>query len=216
MRTKSPAIHAAVLEKKPISPASVSKKRLAIHEAGHAVMAWICGIEIQEASIRPLDHIPKSVGYCRVENIDWDESKSNWVDEDEATGDMLQCLAGAVAEHIRFGGTRFSAALGALGSEHSDYAHIEKGLRAMEWLKPDEKHITYKIENQLWLECRRRLLKHWAAVEAVASRLEDGDPVAGDEIVEICEDCQALANLKAVDAARVNYGCESILRNARK
>jgi len=69
------------------------RKALAYHEAGHAVIGYAMGLEIEQVTIIPGEG---SLGRCRYQG--WDEAEA--VDLDTA---LIVILAGAVAEEIAVG-----------------------------------------------------------------------------------------------------------------
>jgi ATP-dependent Zn protease len=148
----------------------------AYHEAGHAVMAQLCGQQVTEVEIVGDDELSGSVRSLRFA----DERLSR-IDSELPTAPverrLLCTLAGMVAESVAGGGDHWDE-----GSEDLDAA-----VRlAMQVVVDCERVVPF-------LELAREhvedlLLQHWPAVETLAGRLIDRRRLNGEDVRRLLTD----------------------------
>lgn len=160
----------AVLELEARSDAAAEERATAYHEAGHAVVAALCGERLTAIEIRGDDEHWGSVRALRFESAPRAE-----VDPRVPTAHLerriLCALAGMVAESIATGRAGWDER-----SEDLDVA-VRLAIR----VEGDcERVLSYLETARDHLE--DLLCRHWAAVEAVALELMARREVPGDEL----------------------------------
>lgn len=139
---------------------SISIKRTAYHEAGHAVMASILRLRCKEISIIPdEDYLGRFIRGA-VRNID-PECESNQKTRSELERLTMQVLAGNVAEHL-LTGRKCRVGSG------DDY---HKAVNYLSYVASDEE-IPHYLE-ALWYRTKAKLsVDHqWLAVQRLAEEL---------------------------------------------
>jgi hypothetical protein len=135
---------------------------LAYHEAGHAVVGYAIGFQIERVSIVPNE---ASLGYCLYQ--DWDE--------EEAAADLntslMLALAGAVAEEIVMGAP--SRAADERRALVLALSRGDSGARAAERVVEVRQHLA------------RLLAAHWPVVKALAAALRKQRELDGAAAVAI-------------------------------
>ena len=181
----------------------------AYHEAGHAVVGLVRGLDVYHLTIIPDPHAPvPSAGDidCRHnpqaialadgygEGVDDIDGAFNWIE-----GRALSLLAGATAQQMFTGEWQMDTAqddmnnlvrwveLSYLPPEPTD----EEPLYAppFVWVEDDDGLVTNLVD-QAWDrwgdECREILTANWAWVEAIAQAAFDGDGnLTGDEMLAL-------------------------------
>jgi ATP-dependent Zn protease len=154
-----------------MSTTSREGKRLtAFHEAGHAVMAELCGQHITRVEIEGDSEHSGSVQSLRFEP---DPSEVLSAEEEAASVEArLKCvLAGTVAENMVSGVDQWDE-----GSED-----LEMAVRLAMRLVDDCEDVLPLLED-VRDELRRELGEHWAAVEALAAELLARTSLDGAEV----------------------------------
>lgn len=136
-------------------------QRLAYHEAGHAVAAYLVHRRFTEVSIIS-DPDKNTLGHCSTA---WVPTFAPDVDSSPKTRNQVEAriitsLGGPVAENLLTGRT--------VSLERS--SDIHDALNLSGYVCGDEKEESAYV-NWLW-ECTRLLLgRHWAAIQALAQEL---------------------------------------------
>jgi ATP-dependent Zn protease len=135
---------------------------VALHEAGHAVIARVVGLAGSKATIAPRGNIMGTA----------------WWKNDDGVKSVLAILAGRAATEVILGHATDE------GCEGDDET-------VMKLLTTDNGHIlreewyARKIRDDLLRECRKLIRQHRGAIEAVAHELLDRETLSGWEIDEI-------------------------------
>lgn len=138
------------------------RKALAYHEAGHAVVGYALGLEIEQVTIVPSHG---SLGRCRYQG--WDEEEAA---EDIETA-LLVLLAGAGAEEIAMQAPSRSADL----SKARDLALAQGRSEA----EADEQMDRVRSRVTGFLK------HHWPVVKALAAVLRDQRELDGTEAIAV-------------------------------
>lgn len=150
----------------------------AYHEAGHALMAFVAGAEIQTVTIEP----NRDDGPARYADIRMRWPTERFSDRELRTKVVLVALAGPVAESIYQGEPLHP---GFVPEWSSDW---QVAWDAASDLLPDPKDRLAFLEQS----CRElhRLLgrdDHWAALAAVVDALLAHETLEGEQVSEILE-----------------------------
>jgi hypothetical protein len=148
------------------------RRATAYHEAGHAVIAVLCGIGVQHVTIKPSGtlwgHVQRSGGWSRIEVGD--------VTREECVRYGMFYLAGSIAE-VRFAGWRTNWRVPGDYENMSRMAFkfcgtIEGAAELIAYLEAGVRRIieTTAIQNQ---------------IERVAAALLDRETLTGDELQQI-------------------------------
>jgi hypothetical protein len=138
------------------------RKRVAHHEAGHAVIGRVVGIPVKLATIKPKDI--SSHGFVMAGKRDDDFKTFSPVD-------VIYSFAGVIAEE-KYSGVK---SLGAGGDIDFIRYHLHR--------LPKAKRKTIRAE--LKAKTVELVDKHWKAIEDTAAFLIGGGTLAGDQIDEI-------------------------------
>jgi hypothetical protein len=138
------------------------RKALAYHEAGHAVVGYVLGLEIEQVTINPSE---SSLGQCRYRGWDDDDAGA------DLDTQLLFILAGAVAEEI---------AMGAMSRSADERRAL--GLALMREGSEDE--AARRAANVRWLTTRF-LARHWPVVKALAIALRKHRDLDGPQATGI-------------------------------
>jgi len=143
-----------------------SDRRVAYHEAGHAVVVWALGRGINQicitGQIGHRGHTCADPFETPPEGMDDPAKQQRWVRERAIT----YSIAGAVAEEIKFGDYNEEPA-----------RHDEGDLPYGGPLRADERE-------HVWAEATRYLRDHWPAVEALVPALVSPPMTLHGELVE--------------------------------
>jgi Peptidase family M41 len=140
------------------------RKALAYHEAGHAVVGYVLGLEIEQVTINPSE---TSLGQCRYRG--WDDEEAG-ADLDTQ---LLFILAGAVAEEIAMGAASRSA--------------DERKALGLARLRDDsEEEAARRAAGVRWLTARF-LERHWPVVKALAMALRKHRDLDGPQATGIID-----------------------------
>lgn len=155
---------------------------IAYHEAGHAVLAWTFGLEIERISTVSTDTSRGKTTICSWEGV----TGYHWFDAEGALlrAHGLTLLAGEVAVEILSG-------VPIDWDEHADYEGSDIDLykdHCDEYGWPDRTEGRMDFWDLLprhATEVRRHLEERWPAVEAVANALLDPVEITGEEAVRM-------------------------------
>jgi Peptidase family M41 len=134
------------------------RKALAYHEAGHAVIGYALGLEIEQITIIPNE---TSLGQCRYR--DWETSGP----ADDLDSHLRLILAGAVAEEIAMGAP----------SRGSD----ERRALDLALLRSDSEAEAAERVDAARSRIARFLEEHWPVVKALAVALRRDRELDGPE-----------------------------------
>jgi len=162
------------------SEESREAERRAYHEAGHAVVYYLYGIQVFRVSIEahPYNDELEAAGIVEHEGMqgfDVDRFDEDWEVRNRVEGLIAGCYGGPVAADLKgMGGTDNTA----------DSFHAMR--RALDARKDDP--IAADALLRKCLDNVRQLLrapKHWAAVEALAHRLLEVSTLTGEEAGQV-------------------------------
>jgi ATP-dependent Zn protease len=153
-----------------MSIATQGKRLTAFHEAGHAVMAELCGQHITKVEIEGDSEHSGSVQSLRFEP---DPAEVLSAEEEAASVEArLKCvLAGTVAENMVSGDDRWNES-----SEDLDLA-VRLAMRLV-----DDCEDVLPLLEDVREELRRELGENWRAVEALADELLARTSLDGAEV----------------------------------
>jgi hypothetical protein len=138
------------------------RKALAYHEAGHAVLGYAMGLEIEQITIIPREG---SLGRCRYQ--DWDDEEA----ADDLDAALIVILAGAVAEEIAMGAPSRGA-----DEPRALALALSQGI--------GEAAAARRIaETRLLVRCF--LESHWLVIKALAAALRKDRVLDGPQAVAI-------------------------------
>ena len=149
-------------------------RSVAYHEAGHAVVAWVFGLDIERVSIGSSEEY---LGIMRGGSFDED-------DYNVLEAHALTTLAGEVAVEILTGASvDWGQWWGSSGSDIDSYTGIAHrlGWFAMDGDVMDLNPVIKKRAAQT----RSLIQERWAAVESVAAALLKEDEVSGEDAIRI-------------------------------
>ena len=131
---------------------------VALHEAGHAVIARVVGLAGNKATIVARGNIMGTA----------------WWKQDDGVKSVLAILAGRAATEVILG---YATDEGCEGDD-------EKVMKLLttDWREP---WYARKVRDDLLRECRKLIRKHRGAIEAVAHELLDRETLSGWEIDQI-------------------------------
>lgn len=156
--------------------------RMAIHEAGHAIVALSFRRKIVEVWAE------KDIGLCQTHPVEWEGSIAL------ARTEVSIAVAGNIAEGLHFGNT-YSTGLhvGQIAIAHL-FAHPEsdeaRAAKVAQWLAKaqtsDQINAVAEIR-RAETTARRILRRHWCQVLALARsiRQRKGRPLAGQELSKL-------------------------------
>lgn len=133
-------------------------RRIALHEAGHAVMAYVCGAQVQCVRLVQRRH-----------GSGFQHGGTRWRLESRDPAEHLRCvvrikLAGLAALELAYGWD--AAAAGAAMDQATALKYCRE--RMPTWL--DAQRLRFVQEQ--YAAAARTLVQAWPAVEAVATRVE--------------------------------------------
>jgi hypothetical protein len=171
--------------------------RVAIHEAGHACMAFTLGHPIETVDIVP-NHDAHRLGECVADASDYASDIKEWEENEHPQRlreKIMRSLAGRIAEELHIG-TQFEFV--SLEGDSDTAAAVELALT----LENDEEKATALL-TELEESCRRQLgtAPMFHAVRQLAAKLLDTKTLSGVEA-------------KAVFEAAVNGFCHKDLATA--
>ena len=145
-------------------------KRVAYHEAGHAVIAFLMGRRLTHISVLSEEDVENSrTGLTHYGSVVLSlRSRRSTVEKA-----IRVALAGGIAERIVFP-----------DSSSGDEDDVAAARKYAEWYL----HPSHGEVDRLRLETRALLQEHWLAVEAVATLLDNealGNPVAGSRVAGV-------------------------------
>lgn len=156
-------------EPEPLTYAAQYNRRMtAIHEAGHAVVAWVLGIKFSKITIEP-------EGYVRS-----NENLAGYVHFPSTTlrdRDLTHTLAGGIAEQ-RFTGSDLTAYEDRLGADRETIAEAQ----ALHDDSPAEQAKRLFKETR---QARRMVEEHWATIETLANVLVERKCLTGREATAV-------------------------------
>lgn len=168
------------------------KMIVAYHEAGHAIMTILCGLDVSRASIQSTTSGVGGVVFGA-------ETDSKFMTNDEMEKRVLVAYAGRVSEQIKFGYVTIGAsndiqqATKMLASYVDDYGFCEDvGLINMKILR--ENSIVFSdislvsiqnLSKELYERCLDILTKNYEKVELLATKLLEVETLSGKEIKEL-------------------------------
>jgi ATP-dependent Zn protease len=144
-----------------------TKRFFAVHEAGHAVIASLYGLNVKKVVLRP------PVG----SRCYYEKNERSFTSETECAIHMKIIWAGFVAQEIKTNG-RYKPNCGA------DYINIKKLARKI--IELSGKHNNEEdIITQAKQETKLLLEFHWNLVELITDSLLENHVIKGDDVREI-------------------------------
>ena len=161
--------------KSPRRPTKATPRRVALHEAGHAVMAHVLGQRLWRASIKPDEHTLGRVAR-HWRGIDPQAMAPRM--ERRIRDEALVSLAGDAAERIGTGrGDRRA-------TWETDRLKAASAIEALTWGDEGGRE-AWLLGRLLRLRADRMLRRHWPAVLAVAGALEERREIPGGELARL-------------------------------
>lgn len=149
------------------------------HEAAHCVAAWVVGLPVQHATIRPGED--GSLGRCSLAPPDEATLARN---EDDPLGFATMLVAGGQAERFALGRDHWYR-VNFLWDDGSDEA------RAREWIAAEASRNEWdelSCRDLVQLRGRGLVFSHWEEIEALASTLQQRRTLLGGEVTKIIID----------------------------
>ena len=173
------------------------RRRIAVHEAGHALLAELCGRRVNVASI-----LRRSDALGLVSHVDSEERHLNT--PEQAMQLIRIALGGMVAEELELGeassgitsdlaaattiASQLVGAMGAGGSRLSlEAAHVPGAANLVAKVLADEasRAVAERIVDDAEQSARALVSLHREALLAIADALHEHDELSGDEVREI-------------------------------
>jgi len=142
----------------------------AFHEAGHAVMAQLCGRQVTEVEIVG-DREHTGMVHSLAFPPDPEDGATPDTESDDIERHLKIILAGTVAEATVSGRQGWDET-----SEDLDAA-VRLGMRLV-----DDCEDVLPLLEKLGADVKRDLLRHWQAVETLAAELLDRKTLTGSEV----------------------------------
>ena len=180
------------------------KERVAIHEAGHAVIEIVLGGKVDHVTIEPDD--PELGGYSKRDAVDLANAPGRYDEgfEVELVNGSLITMAGQVAEVELLGtihpdqtaiddGTPISLRDTVAPYDSDNRAILAYGARLAEsssrWATESWDGTVQVIDSApLWKRCRKLVREHREAVQRVASALCKKTTLTGAEVEDLVRD----------------------------
>lgn len=163
---------------------TMALRRIAIHEAGHAVVAWQLGVRLRKVTVKPDGDYLGKMWHRQTHNADdWDAAGGS---EDRAQvrlGRKVKiAFAGPLAEKRAFPRTRWRRHASSDINDAADIiAHVYFNERAQ-----------YLWSSLLWLETELLLGEGWLAVVALADQLITRQTLTGRDARDVILEAFAL------------------------
>jgi len=179
-------------EKSDRKPSPADLKRVAVHEAGHALIGELLNPNsVSTVTIRPRG---KALGYVRHNP----EEEDTYLHTQTVLENRIKvALAGALAEELILG-DRSTGAAGDYAQTMNLVRHMiaagmsSLGVVDLEQLPQETLHeACTEILRDLELETRRELEEHIDAFQAVVQILEDRENITGEELRQCLDDLKA-------------------------
>lgn len=159
-----------------------TKKRVAFHEAGHAVVSAL----VNRGNIRKATIIPRGEALGFVAHIPEELKLST---RDQLIGEIEICLAGGVAEKIIFGQHSIGVGGDVQQANRIIERMVELGMSTEEFvLNFDEKTKKSSMDSiykEAYERCIKRLTENMSKLDLVANALLDKETIDGHEIEEL-------------------------------
>ena len=159
------------------------KMRVAYHEAGHVVVAYLLNKEFKYVTIKP-ESDPVMGSYYRMGHIEYSNSLDPQ-NHDSIENEIIFNLAGGIAEEI-LAGEGITGRIRALDSSLTDRHEAYKILKGLyNDIENPNAHETHF--DKLYRRCVHLLghPPHWAATEAIANKLMGQETIRYEQAKEL-------------------------------
>jgi len=164
-------LYHSLMPDEPSSNTPASAERLtAFHEAGHAVMAQLCGRQVTEVEIVG-DREHTGMVHSLAFPPDSEDGATPEAENDDVERQLKIILAGTVAEAMASGRQGWDET-----SEDLDAA-VRLGMRLV-----DDCEDVLPLLKDIGADVEQELGRHWSAVEMLAVELLDSKALTGSEV----------------------------------
>ena len=166
-------------------------EQTAVHEAGHAVVAYVLGLACKELALTH-DQVAETgaYGYATGPNPVYGYSHGSERDRQTAMRDeCVACCGGLAAEHVLFGVPLSTENENAQADFRNILQFERDGLRVpgKKWGGSVGDDDTWRYIDRSLLKARRLVLRHQDAIEQLAKRLVDRRRLDGDVVKQLLD-----------------------------